>query len=309
MAKILDTRPSTSTEPAHAAEGFSLIPNERLIAIYSTMVKCRMLQQKAATLFQQGILGGDLRASSGREACAAAVGVDFQPEDALSIASADWLPAFVKGVPASTLFRALAPETNGDCRIVSDHLDRHNILVHEVDSDQPQIVLDRAQAIQNDKKPAIVVSFLQPLASATGHWTKMMATAAAKRLPIVFVHYVADRSQFQSPSVHGKNKTSQAAFHGVPTIAVDGADPVALYRVAYEAMTRARQGRGTTLLECTTISFVPSPASSGDPRIADSVSAMETYLKSKGIQAERYNRDVVARFTRDLDLATRFLDQ
>jgi hypothetical protein len=35
---------------------------------------------------------------------------------------------------------------------------------------------------------------------------------------------------------------------------------------------------------------------------------METYLKQKGIAPENYNRQVVAGFTRDLDLATRFLD-
>ena len=311
MAKILDTKPSPSAEPAHAAKGFSLIPNEKLIAIYSTMVKCRMLQQKAATLFQQGRLATDLRASSGREACAAAVSVDFEPEDTLSIASGDWLPSFVKGIPVSALFRLLAPQINGDSRFVSNEAQRHNIIVHEVDADQPSIVLDRAEAIHTNKKPAIVAAFLRPLACASSHWHKVMATAAARRLPIVFVHYVQDEGTFQPPSVLGKKKTNQAVFHGVPAIAVDAADPVALYRVAYEAVTRARQGRGATLLECTTVPVVPSPASSADSRTAqpnDPISAMETYLKSKGIQLEHHNREVVARFTRDLDLATRFLD-
>lgn len=311
MAKILDTKPSPSAEPAHAAKGFSLIPNEKLIAIYSTMVKCRMFQQKAATLFQQGRLATDLRASSGREACAAAVGVDFQPEDHLSIALGDWLPALVKGIPVSALFRLLAPQINGDSRFVSDEAQRQNIFVHEVDSDRPQIVLDRAQSIHTDKKPAFVAAFLQPLAGATGHWQKVMATAAARRLPIVFVHYVPDDGGVQPHSVLGKKNTNQAVFHGVPTIAVDAADPVALYRVAYEAVTRARQGRGTTLLECTTIPVTPSLASPADSRTVqsnDPIFTMETYLKGKRIQPDHHNREVVANFTRDLDLATRFLD-
>jgi hypothetical protein len=36
---------------------------------------------------------------------------------------------------------------------------------------------------------------------------------------------------------------------------------------------------------------------------------MEAYLNRKGIEPEPHNRQIIAEFNRDLDLATRFLNQ
>ena len=306
MAKILDSTPSRGPETVPESQGFSLISNQKLVAIYIAMVKCRMLQQRAATLFQQGKLDADFHASSGREACAAAVGIDLQPEDTLSIAPGDWFAAFVKGMPVEALFRTLAPRVNGHPPAAGDDAQQRNILLSH-SRDQLEMVHQRALAARASKKAAIVAAFLPPVPAAPNHWQKLMSAAAAKRLPVVFVHPVLDGGKAQPASATGKTRMPQALFHGVPTIAVDSADPVALYRVAYEAITRARQRRGATLLECAAIP--PGAIPDADPtQPHDPVCAMETYLKRKGIQPENYSRQVVAEFTRDLDLATRFLD-
>jgi TPP-dependent pyruvate/acetoin dehydrogenase alpha subunit len=310
MAKILDSKPSRSAEAVPASQGFSLISNEKLVAIYIAMVKCRMLQQRAAALFQQGKLDADFHASSGREACAAAVGIELQPEDALSTAPGDWFPAFVKGLPVETLFRALAPRVNGNSLAAGDDAQQRNILL-SLSRDQLEMVRQRAEAAHASKNASIVAAFLQPAPEEPNHWQKLMSAAAAKKLPIVFVHHAFNGGQARPASATAKTKTPQALFHGVPTIAVDAADPVALYRVAYEAITRARQRRGATLLECAAIlpGAIPDSTNDAGPiQPLDPVCAMETYLKQKGIQPENYNRQVVAEFTRDLDLATRFLD-
>lgn len=310
MAKILDSKPSPSAEAVPASQGFSLISNEKLVAIYIAMVKCRMLQQRAAALFQQGKLDADFHGSSGSEACAAAVGIDLQPEDTLSLAPGDWFPAFVKGLPVEMLFRAVAPRTNGHSLAAANDAQQRNILLpHGID--QLEMVQQRAVAAHAGKNASVVAVFLQPAPGERNRWQKLMSAAAAKKLPVVFVHRVFDGGQAQAASTTGKTRTPQALFHGVPTIAVDAADPVALYRVAYEAITRARQRRGATLLECAAIPLAAVPDSTKDAhplQPLDPVCTMETYLKQKGIQPENYNRQVVAEFTRDLDLATRFLD-
>jgi TPP-dependent pyruvate/acetoin dehydrogenase alpha subunit len=108
------------------------------------------------------------------------------------------------------------------------------------------------------------------------------------------------------------SKNPEALVHGVPSIAVDAHDPVAIYRVAYEAIVRARQRRGATLLECMTdIQTVldnadSSPADGGSN---DPLAVMKKYLKSKGIEPELHNGQIVAAFNYELDLATRFLDR
>jgi acetoin:2,6-dichlorophenolindophenol oxidoreductase subunit alpha len=308
MAKTLESKPSGSAETTPVAEGFSLISNEKLIAIYVAMVKCRMLEQKAATLFQQGKLASDFHASSGREACAVAVGIDLQPEDTLITAPGDWLSTFMKGLPLESLFRALAPKVDGQPALSADEVKRRNILANSAAGEQTEPLLESAAAAKEDKKGAIVAAFLDPVPDSPNRWQKAMVAAAEKKLPIIFVHQLTNLlPNTGADSVKAKGKTPQALFNGIPSINVDASDPVALYRVAYEAMTRARQNRGATLLECATIP-VAVPSDATGKTLPDSFSVMETYLKGKGLQPEHYTRDMVAGFTRDLELATRFLE-
>ncbi len=81
-----------------------------------------------------------------------------------------------------------------------------------------------------------------------GDWYEALRIAGAGALPILFVH--CDQL---SPHKRGDAKEeigAQAQSYGFPGIAVDGHDLVAVYRVAYESLVRARRGGGPTLIEC-----------------------------------------------------------
>jgi TPP-dependent pyruvate/acetoin dehydrogenase alpha subunit len=308
MAKTLDTKSPHAAETASAPLP-SLISDQKLIAIYTMMVRCRMLGQKVATLFQQGKLDADLHTSAGREAGAVAVGVDLQPEDTLSIASGDWLPAFVKGLPTETLFRLLASRIDGYSAPAASEAQKRNIFQDRDTAEQAATVRDQAERLHAAKTGSVVAVFLQPARHQGNHWQELISAAAARKLPVIFVQHVVDNRVQPPVSVRPENKAPQALLHGVPSIAVDAADAVALYRVAYEAITRARQGRGATILECAAIPTIASadPVTRQPVQPPDPVAIMETYLKRKEISPEHHNREVVAEFTRDLELATRFL--
>ena len=49
-----------------------------------------------------------------------------------------------------------------------------------------------------------------------------------------------------------KDVSDRAAAYGMPGIAVDGNDVMAVYEAASEAVARARKGQGPTLIECKT---------------------------------------------------------
>ena len=92
--------------------GFSLISNEKLIEMYTAMVKCRMLAQHAAGTWQQNKRTLDLR-SAGREATLAGVLVDLLPDDALSLSRSDFAAGFIKGMPLEKVFLTLVAAENG----------------------------------------------------------------------------------------------------------------------------------------------------------------------------------------------------
>lgn len=314
MASILKPKPEGKAKPA-PKETFSLVSNEKLLAIYTAMVKCRMIQQRAATLFQHGKLASDLHPSSGREATSAAIAIDLLPGDTLSLSGGDWLPAFVKGMTLESLFRALAPSSIELDTIAapSASMELKNILPAGDKGQRSASIRERALAAQAEKQNSIVAAILPSDEQSLKPWHNALAAATAQKLPIVFVHYADAAEQSGTAQPGRKSKNPDAFFHGVPAITVDALDAVAVYRVAYEAIVRARQGRGATLLECTTHPVsIPGSTKEGEPssnplQPSDPVSTMETYLKSKGIEPAHHNQQIVAAFNLELDLATRFL--
>lgn len=285
---------------------FSLIPNEKLLAIYSTMLKCRLLEQRATALLQHGKISSDLHASAGLESAAVAAVIDLEQADTLCLAPHDWLPAFVKGISLDTLFRTLAPTSVNSDRTMQAETERKNVLISSTKASPQKMLLDRASEASAAKGGAVAVAFVPDAASSLTHWQKTIQTAGNKRLPIIFVRY-------SSATGTGRPKAApkpEALVHGVPSIAVDARDPVAVYRVAYEAIVRARQLRGASLLEC----IIHHLASSANNREASGarlatphpILAMESYLKSRNITPQA---EALAGFDRDLDLATRFLDK
>jgi TPP-dependent pyruvate/acetoin dehydrogenase alpha subunit len=314
MAKIINSKLARKAKPPEA-KTFSLISNEKLLAMYSAMIKCRMLEQRATALFQQGKLAFDLHASSGREAASAAIAIDLQPNDGLSIAPGDWLPALVKGMALETLLRTLASpaaKLNGHRTSVAPDPELKSILAVD-EARRPEFVRALAVAAHAAGKGAIVTVILPSAEELLKPWHSVLVEAASTRLPIVFVHHdpilhrdsVAAAKQPGKSAASRKGKNPDALFHGVPAIAVDACDAVAVYRVAYEAIIRARQGRGATLLECLAY---PDASVERSEKPGDPVSSMENYLKRKGIESEQHHQQIVAKFNRDMELATRFLD-
>jgi 2-oxoisovalerate dehydrogenase E1 component len=78
--------------------------------------------------------------------------------------------------------------------------------------------------------------------------------ASIWKLPVLFV---CENNQYATEipfvSVAGNPDVSaRGAAYGMPTVAVDGNDVLAVHTAAGEAVRRARAGEGPTLLACTT---------------------------------------------------------
>jgi pyruvate dehydrogenase E1 component alpha subunit len=118
-------------------------------------------------------------------------------------------------------------------------------------------------------------------------WLDALEVARAHRLPMIFV------SELREEAVHtrgGARKARGAELEPgteLARIIVDGHDVVGSYRVAHEAVDRARKGRGATLIECTEFR-IPGQ------RRQNAVAAMESYLRGKGL-LERVTKQTSAK--------------
>src|SRR5204863_8594009 len=104
------------------------------------------------------------------------------------------------------------------------------------------------------KSERVSVAFFGDGASNNGAFHEGLNMAAVWKLPVLFV---CENNQYATEvpfaSVAGNPDVSvRGQVYGMPTLAVDGNDVLAVHAAAAEAVERARSGEGPTLLACTT---------------------------------------------------------
>ena len=139
--------------------------------------------------------------------------------------------------------------------------------------------------------------------SGSESWRETLHIATVHALPMIFVlregrkpagpRRASDSEQFAKPDTPW-----------FPAITVDSDDVVAVYRVANEAITRARLGRGPTLIECRP--FRLDTSSNGNGRHSrDPILNMENYLRSKGLFRPEAKSGILKASSRELGIVMR----
>lgn len=299
---------SARAETAPDKNGFSLISDEKLIELYAAMVKSRMLAKHAAALKKRGVVAGDLNASVGREAAVAGVAVDLLPEDTLSPSQWDFVSSFIKGMTLDGMFSHLGAgneHSNWPAKLRFDP--KANVIVPAPNlGARLDMACGVALVHRTAKNGKIVVVTCGDAADTVESWRDPIRFAGFHELPMVFVWHNdgEDEREIRMPQGRSGDSPSKTADRNVPAIIVDGRDAVAVYRVASEAIQRARSGRGPTLIECKGAENGLNGSIRGEH---DPIVRMEAYLTRKGLFSAAEKRKITAAFNRDLDAATRFL--
>jgi len=266
-----------ATEALAGDQGFSLISNEKLLQLYTSMVKCRMIGERVQALMKRRNLAFKDDFAIGREAALVGAAIDLLPEDTLAPSQTNLLFNFIKCLrPDPTISLLLA---GGGGWGTSGH--------------QFTAATDAAQSNKMDKNSKIVAVFRDCEAASTESWNQALSLADTKQLPMLFVRY---SDGLEKLDVQTWAKEKAAWPYGFPSITVDGSDVVAVYRVATEAITHARKGNGPTLIDCKRDRF-------DDHAEIDPILKMDAYLSRKGLFSKKSECDAVAAFSQKLNLA------
>jgi pyruvate dehydrogenase E1 component alpha subunit len=118
----------------------------------------------------------------------------------------------------------------------------------------PPLAAGAALACQYLDTDSVAVCFFGDGASNQGTTHEAMNLATCWKLPVVFVNennmYGISSCTLNSMCV--PNIADRAAAYDMPGVVVDGNDVIAVYEAVGEAIKRARQGRGPSLIECKT---------------------------------------------------------
>lgn len=109
-----------------------------------------------------------------------------------------------------------------------------------------------ASKLRGDRR--VSVSFFGDGATEEGHFHESVNLAALYKLPVLFVcennFYSSHMSLLERRAEDNIYKAGEV--HGIPGVRLDGNDVIAVYEATVEAVNRARNGAGPTLLECRT---------------------------------------------------------
>ncbi len=143
-----------------------------------------------------------------------------------------------------------------------------------------------ASKLRGDRR--VSVSFFGDGATEEGHFHESVNLAALYRLPVIFVC----ENNFYSSHMHileccaEDNIYKAGEAHGIPGIRLDGNDVITVYRATMDAVTRVRDGGGSTLLECRTYRWRGHVGPSWD---------MDVGVKRKGELKDWLRKEPVAR--------------
>jgi acetoin:2,6-dichlorophenolindophenol oxidoreductase subunit alpha len=232
------------------------------LTMYQTMVRIRLFEQRIMELFQQGRLPGFLHVSIGQEAVPTGVCAHLRPTDYISSTHRGHGDVIAKGARLDRMMAELYGKKTGYCKgkggsmHIAD-LELGILGANGIVGAGIPIATGTALAFKMRRSDQVAVCFFGDGGSNTGAFHEGLNLASVWNLPVVFV---CENNQFAESTpqrVHQKIKdiAVRAVAYDIPGETVDGMDVLEVYRVAGEAIDRARAGGGPTLVECKTYRF------------------------------------------------------
>lgn len=232
---------------------------EDLLRIYRKMVEIRKFEEKVFYLFSTEPMPGALHQYNGQEAVAVGVCENLTQEDYVTSTHRGHGHCIAKNADINRMMAELFAKDTGSCRAMggSMHLADFSVgmlgAVAIVGGGIP-LAVGAGLSARLRKSNQVAVAFFGDGAINEGAFHESINMAAADKLPVLFVceNNLYGFSTHIKRVVGNENLWERAAGYGVPGSRVDGNDVLAVYSAAKEAVQRARQGQGPTLLECMT---------------------------------------------------------
>src|SRR4051812_18220362 len=230
-----------------------------LLSLYRQMLVIRRTEEQLAKSYQAGMIPGACHTYVGQEAVATGVCAHLRKDDAVFSTHRGHGHALAKGVSPRELMAELFGRVTGCSRGRggSMHLFAPEVGMMGTSGIVGPCILQAAGAgysFKLLKTDRVGVAFFGDGAVNNGAFHEGINLAAIWDLPVLFVcenNMYATEVPYATVA-RNTNVAERGHVYGIPGIAVDGNDVLAVYEAAGEAVRRARAGEGPTLLECRT---------------------------------------------------------
>ena len=300
-------------------------PEMPLMEMYRTMLTIRRFEERCQQLFMQGRIPSTLHLYVGQEAVATGVCAHLNDRDYVLTTHRPHGHAIAKGVSLKSIMAELFAKDTGCCRGKGGSMHVGDMSVGVVPAiaivgGNIPLTTGMALAAKRLGMNQVAVSFFGDGAANEGAFHEGVNMAAIWDLPAIFVceNNLYGASTSFSSTFRVENVADRACAYGIPGVVVDGMDAEAVYEVSGEAIERARNGGGPTLIEAKTYRFVGHSRS--DPRnyrpkeeealwqSKDAIPKLARTLQEQGLATEETLNEIEKEVEADIDESVAFAE-
>ena len=232
------------------------LTGDALLHAYRTMRMIREFEERVHEEFATGEIPGFVHLYAGEEASAAGVVLHLDDRDAIASTHRGHGHCIARGVDVMGMMAEIFGKATGLCRgkggsmHIAD-LSKGMLGANGIVGGGPLLICGRALVSKIKGDGGVAVAFFGDGASNQGTTLESMNLASVWNLPAIFIAENNGYAEATSAtwSVATDDIADRAAAFGMPGVIVDGFDFFAVYEAAGEAVARAREGGGPTLLE------------------------------------------------------------
>lgn len=227
--------------------------------IYEKMNDIRHFEDEVHRYFSKGEIPGFVHLYAGEEAIAASICSYLTDEDQITSTHRGHGHCVAKGCDLNGMMAEIFGKSTGLCKGKGGSM-------HIADVDKGMLgangivgggfSLAVGAALRNKylKTNNVAICFFGDGASNEGNFHESLNMASIWKLPVVFVceNNLFAESTPQWYSSASKTIAERASAYNMPGVQVNGKDVAEIYEAAGEAIERARNGEGPTLIECRT---------------------------------------------------------
>ena len=270
------------------------LSREELLRAYRSMFTIRSFEERVQQEFSKGGIPGFVHLYAGEEAAAVGVCTHLGLQDYIASTHRGHGHSIAKGCDVTQMMHELFAKADGLCggkggsMHIAD-LDRGMLGANGIVGGGPPLVIGAALSAKTLGRGTVAVSFTGDGGSNQGTTFEAMNMAVVLKLPAIFVFENNQYGEGTGFSYHcgSGDIAGRARGFGLPAVKVSGDDFFEVHEAAAEAVERARQGGGPSVIEVDTCRFFGHH--SGDAQL---------YRGKDEVRRLRDERDVLKNFRR-----------
>jgi TPP-dependent pyruvate/acetoin dehydrogenase alpha subunit len=269
------------------------LSDDQLRDVLYKLKLCRYFDERMEALYRQGRLPGAIYSGRGQEGTHVGVVYPLREDDSLFPTHRDLSAQLTKGLELRRVMAQFWGRIDGYTRgrDGNSHIgDWFGNRTWTVMSHLPiayPVACGAALAYKRRGEPRVALAICGDGATSNGRWHEALNVSAIHRLPVVWVvnnnlyaYSTPNPLEFPVPTI-----AERAPAYGMPGVRIDGANVLEVYAAAREAVERAREGGGPTLIESVSLRW--RGHAGHDPAKYVPKELLEDYMQ---------NRDPVKRF-------------